>query len=130
MRRVHLIAGIVALIAFLLSGQALHFHQPPTRTLPPEFRLMFVSRHIYLLSGTLVNLCLGLYLQTSLTPWRWILQRLGSVLIVLSPVFSVLAFLHEPESGMAGHSWRTPAGLLLLFAGVMLHLVSKFGEKK
>lgn len=91
---------------------------------------MFVSRHIYLLAGALVNLCLGLYLQTSQSGWRRITQFLGSFLIVLSPAFSVLAFLYEPERGMAGHSWRTPAGLIPLFAGVMLHLVSRIGEKR
>jgi len=130
MRRIHLIVGLVALLAFLLSGQAMHFHRPPTHALAPEFRLMFVSRHIYLLAGALVNLCLGLYLQPSRLGWRRIAQMLGSVLVVISPAFSFLAFLYEPERGMAGHSWRTPAGLIPLFAGVMLHLVSRIGEKR
>jgi hypothetical protein len=130
MRRIHLIAGVLALLAFLLSGQAMHFHRPPTHDLAPEFRLMFVSRHIYLLAGALVNLCLGMYLQTSHIGWRRLGQMLGSVLVVVSPAFSLLAFLYEPERGMVGHSWRTPAGLIPLFAGVMLHLVSRIGEKR
>jgi len=129
MRRIHLIVGIVAVLAFVLSGQAMRFHHPPTRDLTPEFRLMFVSRHIYMLAGALVNVCLGLYLQLSETRLRRIAQAAGSILVLLSPAFSVLAFLQEPQGGMAGHSWRTPAGLLPLFAGVMLHLISRLGER-
>jgi hypothetical protein len=63
------------------------------------------------------------------TGWRGFAQLLGSVFVAISPVFSVLAFLYEPDRGMAGHSWRTPAALLPLFAGVMLHLVSQVGKK-
>jgi hypothetical protein len=129
MRRIHLIVGVLALLAFLLSGQMMHFRRPPTHALAPEFRLMFVSRHIYMLAGALVNLCLGLYLKFSQAGWRRVAQLLGSLLVAISPMFSVLAFLYEPDRGMAGHSWRTPAGLIPLFAGVMLHLASQVGEK-
>jgi len=36
-------------------------------------RMMFLSRHIYLLGSALVNLMLGLYLRTESVGWRRIL---------------------------------------------------------
>src|SRR5262249_30596729 len=115
--------------AFVLSGQVLRRHQPALRALPADVHLMFVSRHIYLLGGGLVNVCLGLYLRLQASVWRRATQVAGSVMVFLSPVFSLLAFLHEREGGMPGHSWRTPAGLLPLFAGVLLHVLASVGAK-
>lgn len=38
-------------------------HNSPTLLLTPDVRMMYVSRHIYLLGATLVNVVLGLYLR-------------------------------------------------------------------
>jgi len=95
--------------------------------LPAELRMMYVSRHIYLLAAALVNTVLGLDLQLHTTNWRRGLQLAGSLLI-LAPVFLLtLAFAIEPPLGMAGRSWRSSVGLIALFAGVMTHLVAKAG---
>jgi len=86
--------------------------------------MMYVSRHIYLLGGALVNLVLGLYLREQPSGWRRILQWTGSLLILLSAVSLLVAFLAEPSLGMAGRSFRSYFGLIGLFAGVMTHLVA------
>jgi hypothetical protein len=52
------------------------------------------------------------------------LQHIGSLLIVLSVVSLLMAFVSEPAMGMAGRSWRSFFGLIALFAGVMTHLVA------
>src|SRR5207245_1122846 len=63
LRRVHLVVGIAGIVAFLLSGQLLGHHNPSMEKLPAEMLMMYVSRHIYLLAGALVNAVLGLYLH-------------------------------------------------------------------
>ena len=87
LRRAHLIAGIAAIIAFLLSGQLLGHHHPSMEQLSPEMRMMYVSRHIYLLAGALVNAVLGLYLHLQAATWRRALQVIGSIPILTSVLF-------------------------------------------
>jgi MFS family permease len=121
LRRVHLIIGVLGVIAFLLTGQAMKHHHP---------RLMFLSRHIYLLGASLVNVALGLYLHMHPRRWRRVLQGIGSLLIVLAPVSLLMAFLSEPGLGIAGRSWRSYFALLGLFAGVMTHIVASAGASR
>ena len=126
-RRVHLIVGILGVIAFVMTGQLLARHHPPTPTLPGELRMMYVSRHIYLLAGALVNLVLGLYLQRQSALWRRVFQGIGSLSILLSPFLLSMAFLSEPTLGVSGRSWRSYFGLISLFLGVVIHLVANLG---
>jgi hypothetical protein len=91
---------------------------------------MYVSRHIYLLGAALVNLVLGLYLEVQPPGWRRVLQYLGSLLILVSPVSLLLAFTAEPALGMPGRSWRSFSGLIALFAGVMTHLVASVTRER
>ncbi len=83
MRRIHLAIGLLGVIAFLITGQVMKHHSPKMQVLPTDVRLMYVSRHIYLLGAALVNLVLGLYLQTQPPGWRRVLQQSGSLLILL-----------------------------------------------
>lgn len=127
LRHVHLVLGIMAVVAFLLSGQVMGHHHPRMEQLPAELRMMYVSRHIYLLAAALVNTVLGLYLQLQTSNWRRGLQLAGSMLMLASVFLLTLAFAVEPPLGMAGRSWRSSVGLIALFAGVMTHLVAKAG---
>lgn len=129
MKRIHLMVGLLAALAFVLTGQAMHFHQPKLESLPDDVHLMYVSRHIYLGGAAMVNVCLGLYLKEQGAMWKKLLQRLGSVFVLLSPAFLLLAFLQEPSLGMAGRSWRTQLGMIPLIIGVGLHLVANVGAK-
>lgn len=130
MRRLHLAIGLTAVLAFVLTGQMMHFHQPKLRALPDDVHLMFLSRHIYLAGAALVNVCLGLYLRLQQVSWRRLLQLAGSIAILLSPVFLVLAFLHEPALGVAGRSWRSQLGVIPLVIGVGLHFVASLRANK
>lgn len=49
LRRIHLIVGLLGIAAFLLTGQLMKHHDPPTPGLATDVRMMYVSRHIYLL---------------------------------------------------------------------------------
>ncbi len=129
MRRIHLIIGLLGVIAFLITGQVMGHHSPKMEFLTPGVRLMYVSRHIYLLGAALINLVLGLYLQTQPPGWRRLLQQIGSLLILLSAVSLLMAFIAEPALGMAGRGWRSYFGLIALFAGVMTHTAASFARK-
>ena len=127
MRRIHLITGLLGVIAFLLTGQFMKHHHPRMEELSAEVRMMYVSRHIYLLGASLVNVVLGLYLQARPPGWRRVMQQIGSVVIFLSPLPLLIAFFAEPTLGLAGRSWRSYLGLIGLFAGVMTHIVASAG---
>ncbi len=127
MRRIHLIIGLLGVIAFLLTGQFMKHHHPRMEELSAEVRMMYVSRHIYLLGASLVNVVLGLYLRVHPWVWRRVLQQIGSVVILLSPPSLLIAFFSEPALGLAGRSWQSYFGLIGLFAGVMTHIVASAG---
>jgi hypothetical protein len=116
-------------MAFLLTGQAMAHHVPNIHSLTAEVRMMYVSRHIYLLGAALVNLVLGLYLTLNPTGWRRVLQQIGSLLVLLSVLTLLMAFLSEPPLGFAGRGWRSFVGMIALFAGVMAHFVASLRSK-
>jgi len=86
--------------------------------------MMYVSRHIYLLEASLVNLMLGLYWKAQPETWKKRTQMFGSFLILASPFFIALAFLAEPSLGLAGRSWRTSAGLFTLLGGSIAQFIA------
>jgi hypothetical protein len=125
MRRIHLIVGLLGVVIFVLTGQIMARHTPPVRAMEPELRLMYVSRHIYLLCAALVNLIAGLYLRVAVGGWQRAVQFFGSVLLLLSPALLTLAFLAESPLGLAGRSWRSSGGIYTLFGGTLLHALSQ-----
>jgi len=127
MRRIHVTIGMLGVIAFLITGQVMARHVPNIHTLSAEIRMMYVSRHIYLLGAALVNLVLGIYLQMQPPGWRRGMQQMGSLLILLSVAPLLMAFISEPAMGIAGRSWRSYFGMIALFAGVMAHMVASAG---
>jgi hypothetical protein len=124
LRRLHLAIGGLALILFLVTGQLMRHHVPPMSALGDGVRLLYRSRHIYLLASALVNLMLGLYLQFQSARWRRALQLSGSVFLAASPVLLALAFLEEPAAGFQEEMWRSAFGLYTLFLGSIAHLAA------
>lgn len=102
MGRIHLIVGLLGVIAFLLTGQVMGHHHPRMEQLSAEVRMMYVSRHIYLLGASLVNATFGLYLWMQPKSWRRVLQQIGSLPILLSPVFLATAFSLSQRWAWAG----------------------------
>src|SRR5262245_59603750 len=121
MKRVHLVLGIVLVLVFLLTGQYMDYVH--NRTLPDGARVLYRSRHIYLLLNALINICLGLYVQYAQLGWRRTLQLIGSVLIMIAPVFLLAGFFYEPPRG-ANHTVIAPYGIFATAIGILLHLVS------
>ena len=124
MRRLHLWMGGLTVLTFVITGQVLKHHQPPLATLSESARLMFRSRHIYILASGLVNLMLGLYLAGYPAGWRGVTRMMGSWLVIASAALLLAAFTVEPERGFQEEMWWSSAGLYALFGGSMLHVIS------
>jgi hypothetical protein len=129
MRRLHFAVGLIALVAFLASGLTMRLGYNSLRGLDDATRLLFRSTHIYLLFAALLNLVLGLYGEPAPGVWRAWLQRVGSALLVLAPVFAALAFLHEPWLSGLDRPYARPA-IIGSLAGVLLHLASRAGLRR
>jgi hypothetical protein len=92
-------------------------------SLSDSARLMYRSRHLYILAGGLVNLALGLYLHRHSGGWRRAAQAVGSALLMVSPLLLVFAFAVEPSRGFQQETWLSHFGLYALFGGSMVHLL-------
>jgi hypothetical protein len=129
MRRVHLAVGILMSVVFLITGQFMRHHQPPLGTLSDATRLMYRSRHIYILASGLVNLMLGIYLPRPPQGWRGIVRAVGSALLLVSPVLLLLAFVIESQRGFRPEMLCSAAGLYALFSGCMAHAAVGIGRR-
>ena len=123
MKRLHLVVGAATLLAFLLTGQYMDYLEVRTNALGETARVMFRSRHIYLLLAGLVNLGLGAYVGYRGRGWRRGSQLLGSALVVAAPLLMLAAFFAEPgRPGLRRH-FTLPA-VVILSAGTLLHALS------
>lgn len=127
MKRFHLVFGLAVVFIFLLTGQYMEFKH--VRELADGPRVLYRSRHIYLLLAGLVNLGLGLYFAYRPRGWRRTLQVIGSALIVLAPFLLLTGFFTEPEHG-AGRTVIAPLGIFAVAIGTLFHLISGMRQKQ
>ncbi len=127
MRKLHLVFGIFVLLAFLLTGQYMDKYHHHMVGVPDGPRLLYRTRHIFILLAGLINLGLGAYLTYRLQPWRRILQLLGSGFILAASLLFIAAFFYEP--GLS--NLYTPLshwGAYTIVSGTIFHLLSGMGE--
>ncbi|MEO8371403.1 MAG: hypothetical protein ABI806_19610 [Candidatus Solibacter sp.] len=124
-RRLHFILGWVTVVAFLITGQLMRHHSPPLVTMSDSVRLLYRSRHIYILSAGLLHLMLGIYWRT-FDGWRRHVQAAGSVLLAMAVPLLVRAFFVEPARGLLAATPWSHFGLYALFGGTMLHALCGF----
>jgi hypothetical protein len=123
MKRLHVIVGLVVVVAFLLTGQYMEFHDPKVRELDDGMRMMFRSRHIYILLAGLINPGVGAYFTIRVGRWSRGLQVAGSFLIIIAPFLLLTAFFREPNvAGLQG-TFTLP-GIFAVFLGTFFHLIS------
>ena len=118
MKRLHLIVGLIVVVIFLLTGQYMEYVH--NRLLPDGTRMLYRSRHIYLLLSGLLNLILGVYFVPQSGGWRKNVQIVGTILIVLSPGLLLAGFFSEPQRGP--DQTRVAAfGIFSIALGTLLH---------
>ena len=129
MRLFHKTIGVSVVVIFLLTGQYLEFYYPQMEGVDDGMRMMFRSRHIYILLAGLINICLGTYFSYRRERWRQALQLTGSILIILATALSVGAFFYEPKQAGLPRPLTLPA-IVAIFAGTLFHLFGGGGRKR
>ncbi len=122
LRMAHLVVGAIAVVAFLATGQVMGRLDPPVAEMEWAERLLFRSRHMYILAAGLVNLALGVHYRLPEGAVRKAAATAGSLLVLASALLLFFAFFAEPMAG------RWPGllsmfGLQAMFGGVLLHTI-------
>lgn len=128
MKRFHLVFGLVVLIVFLLTGQYMDRYHNHLEFMADGPRLLYRTRHIFILMSGLLHLGIGTYFTSRPTTTRRALQITGSMLITVATVSFTIAFLYEPRL----ENLETPlslAGTIMIAVGTLLHLFSSVRQR-
>jgi hypothetical protein len=128
LRAAHLVVGAITVGAFLVTGLVMYSHEPPLSAMNWGDRLLFRSRHIYLLSAGLVNLALGIRYALPDGAARRGAAVAGSLLALASTMLLFFAFFAEPMAGR-GPGHLSALGLYALFGGVALSTLAGLGVR-
>jgi hypothetical protein len=129
LRMAHLVVGALAIAAFLVTGLVMYGHDPALSTMDWGARLLFRSRHIYLLAAGLVCLSLGLHYALPAGQARRSFAIAGSLLALASAPLLFFAFFAEPMAGREPGALSS-LGLYTLFGGVMLHALASLRRRR
>jgi len=123
LKRFHLIFGLLLFVVFVLTGQYMDRVLHHLQGMPDGPRMLYRSRHIYILLTALLHLGVGSYIQYQTDTLRRMLQWFGSMLITIAALLFLVAFFYEPSlSGL--YAPVTKKGIYLIAVGVLLHLLS------
>lgn len=129
MKRFHLIFGVVILVAFLLTGQYMDRVHEHLRNMADGPRMLYRTRHIFILFSGLLHLGIGTYFRYRLDAGRRLLQVLGSVLLTIASVLFIIAFFYEPHLTQL-YAPLSKAGVIMIAVGALLHALSGVNESK
>ena len=123
MKKIHLIFGVFVVVAFLLTGQYMDKLYNHMVGVPDAQRLLFRTRHIFILLAGLLNLGIGAYFTYRVDTWRRTVQLLGSLLIIVASFLFVIAFFYEPKLSDL-HTPLSHWGTYTIAVGALLHVIS------
>lgn len=129
MKRIHLLFGISLFVVFVLTGQYMDKFLNHLQGMQDGPRMLYRSRHIYILLSALINIGLGTYLRYQTELWRRVLQIAGSALVLLASAVAVVAFFYEPQLG----TLQTPITGRVMYAlagGTLLHMFGNLGHSE
>jgi hypothetical protein len=116
----HRTLGLIAIVLFVFTGLLMRKHHVALLPADSGLRMLFRSRHIYLLFSGLVNLSLGMRFVLPSTGRGSRIALAGSLLTLAAPVLLAAAFFLEPlASGQAGPV--SALGIFSAFAGVLAY---------
>jgi uncharacterized membrane protein YozB (DUF420 family) len=110
--------GLLTLLIFPLTGQYMR-HVAGVPHLDSVSRLIFRSRHLFLLLAGVANLALS-----NSQPFHRA-QRVASALILVAPLFLVTAFFIDPARGLNSSTVFRLAMYSLWIAGILLAIVNR-----
>ena len=116
--RVHWLVGALALLVFALTGQYMLrvAGVPQLENVP---RLLYRSRHLFLMMSAVANLALAGSLPATIA------QRIASLLVLLSPFVLTAAFLIDPSRGTQSSQIFHFAMYGVFAAGVLLAIANR-----
>jgi hypothetical protein len=123
MKKIHLIFGACVVLAFLLTGQYMDKYYNHLAGMPDGPRLLYRTRHIFILLAGLLNLGIGAYFTYRSETWRRTTQLLGSLLIFAASFLFLIAFFYEPHLTNL-HTPLSHWGTYTIATGVLLHVIS------
>jgi len=115
-RKLHLSVGILGLLLFVLQGQYMA-RVLGVPELPDVQRMLYRSAHLYLMLACAANVCVGYFMTAGHSPG--VLQRLCSVLLLVSPAMLLLSFFIEIDDRGIDRPLLSMA-LYLVFAAAAL----------
>jgi hypothetical protein len=98
-RTVHAFIGAFGVVAFVLTGQYMHWFRGQLHGMPDGTRMLYRSAHIYLLSASVANVLLGCYFQPGTDPGVRRLQSCANVAMAALPMLFATSFFAESEGG-------------------------------
>ena len=128
MRRFHLLFGAAVVVAFLLTGQYMDKFHNHLEGMADGPRLLYRTRHIFILLSGLLHLGLAAYYARRAGTWRRVAQLAGTGLVAVASVLFVAGFFYEPRL----RDLDTPLshwGAYAIAAGTLLHLLSGAGRE-
>ena len=128
MKKAHLIFGVLIVVGFLLTGQYMDKYYNHLDGMADGPRLLYRTRHIFILLAGLLNLGIGAYFTYRIQPWRRTLQLLGSLLIFVASFLFLIAFFYEPNLSDL-HTPLSHWGTYTIAAGAVFHVVSGMRQK-
>ena len=129
MKRFHIILGLLLFVGFLLTGQYMDKFHEHLRGMSDGPRMLYRSRHIYILLAAMLHLALGVYFSYQPAKVRRTLQLLGSLLITIASVLFVYAFFQEPSLTNL-YTPYSRKGIFMLVGGTALHLFASINSKQ
>lgn len=124
MRKLHGFVGVGGLAAFLGTGIYLATTAPEHYRHDEALRFIYRANHVYVLLSSLVNLVLGIYLVSPAAGWRSLSSKIGSYLLLASPLVLLIAFVVETRRVTPDRPLTT-IGIVLLLLGTLAQLPSQ-----
>ena len=129
MKKAHLIFGVLIVVGFLLTGQYMDKFYNHLDGMADGPRLLYRTRHIFILLSGLLNLGIGAYFTYRIQPWARTLQLLGSLFIFAASLLFLIAFFYEPAMANL-HTPLTHWGTYTIATGAVLHGLSGARDKQ
>jgi hypothetical protein len=129
MKRVHQLFGVAVVLVFILTGQYMDIYLGHLEGMPDGPRMLYRSRHIYILLAGLLNIGIGAYFTYHVERWRKVLQSVGSLLIVAATCSCIFAFFYEPKLPGLATPVSQPSMFLISY-GTLFHLFSGLRRRK
>jgi hypothetical protein len=123
MGKLHLVVGLVGIAVFLGTGLYMFRGFPELYGTNEAVRYMYRANHVYVLLSSLINVALAVYLVPARPGWKASIGKIGSVLLILSPMVLCYAFFAEAPKATPERVF-TGLGVLALLLGVLAHLPS------